>query len=61
MAEEVGFEPTVPVKVHRFSRAASSTTPALLHIRGDYISFMNPFSTQSRKFHVPGNSVLYDQ
>ena len=33
MAEGVGFEPTVPAKVHRFSRPAHSTTlsPLLGH------------------------------
>ena len=30
MAERVGFEPTVPVRIHRFSRPACSTTPAPL-------------------------------
>lgn len=33
MAEGVGFEPTVPAKVHRFSRPAQSTT--LSPLRGD--------------------------
>ncbi len=32
MAERVGFEPTVPERAQRFSRASSSTTPAPLHI-----------------------------
>ena len=31
MAEEVGFEPTVPFLIHRLSRSAHSTTLALLH------------------------------
>ena len=30
MAERVGFEPTVPLPAHLFSRQASSTTPASL-------------------------------
>ena len=29
MEEEVGFEPTEPLRVQRFSRPARSTTPAL--------------------------------
>ena len=31
MAEREGFEPSEPFPAHRFSRAASSTTPASLH------------------------------
>ena len=31
-AERVGFEPTVPLRAHRFSRPARSTTPASLQI-----------------------------
>ena len=31
VAEGVGFEPTVPAKVHRFSKPAHSTTLAPLH------------------------------
>ena len=31
MAERVGFEPTVPVKVQQFSRLPDSTTLAPLH------------------------------
>ena len=35
MAEEVGFEPTVPFPTHRLSRSAHSTTLALLrHTQG---------------------------
>ena len=34
-AEEVGFEPTVPRTVHRFSRPALSTTQAPLRVCGD--------------------------
>jgi hypothetical protein len=30
LAERVGFEPTVPVKAQRFSRASNSTTLAPL-------------------------------
>ena len=36
MAERVGFEPTVPLPAHLFSRQASSTTPASLLV--DYCS-----------------------
>ncbi len=32
MAERVGFEPTVPVKVQRFSRPSRSTTLAPLRV-----------------------------
>ncbi len=34
MAERVGFEPTVPVKVRRISSAVLSTTQPPLHLRG---------------------------
>lgn len=34
LAEEVGFEPTVPVKAQHFSRVSSSTTPALFRVVG---------------------------
>jgi hypothetical protein len=33
MAERVGFEPTVPVRVQQFSRLPDSTTLAPLQIR----------------------------
>ena len=36
LAEREGFEPSVPFRVHLFSRQASSTTPAPLHIGFHY-------------------------
>ncbi len=41
MAEGVGFEPTVPAKVHRFSRPAQSTT--LSPLRGNRPCFGRQF------------------
>ena len=38
MAERVGFEPTVPVKVRQFSRLLDSTTLAPLRMRIRYIT-----------------------
>ena len=35
VAERVGFEPTVPIRVQRFSRPSRSTTPAPLQSSGD--------------------------
>ena len=36
LAERVGFEPTIPVKVCRFSRPVVSTTHAPLHAKKRY-------------------------
>ena len=43
LAERVGFEPTVPLRVHTLSRRASSTTPASLRIW--FANILNSFRT----------------
>ncbi len=46
MAERVGFEPTVPVKVQRFSRPSDSTTLA-------------PLQQNNYEFQITNYEIIY--
>lgn len=62
MAEEVGFEPTVPVRAQRFSRASSSTTPASLLVEVSWPGYREKlYQTIISVVSVVGASLLLNE